>query len=170
MKPPVKPPIERRKVYTTGQAARLLNCCPRTVSIWMEKGDLEGYRLPGKGGRGSGDRRILHASLIRFMRETLGMPVPVELRDSSELALVMPQKPPPTTPPEPTILLDSDALARLLSVTVRTIWRLVKKGDLPAPVRLGDKFARWFRADMLAWLEERRRATRSSIVGKGASQ
>lgn len=57
--PFLKPP---RAVYTTGQIARLLRVAPRTVSQWIDKGHLKGYRLPG-----SQDRRVLRTHLIVFL-------------------------------------------------------------------------------------------------------
>lgn len=57
-----EPQHQRRRVYTTGQVAKCLRVAPRTVSKWIDKGVLEGYRLPE-----SQDRRIPRECLIRFM-------------------------------------------------------------------------------------------------------
>jgi excisionase family DNA binding protein len=156
-------PIKRRKAYTTGQAARLLDCATRTVAAWIDRGDLEGYRLPG-----SRDRRVLHGSLVEFMRDTLGMPVPPELGEPP-LATDPRPAPPPALPKDEPVLLESRGVARLLSCSVRTVWRLAKSGGLPAPVRLGGKYARWFRAEVLAWLADRRAAVRQDILAARAN-
>lgn len=58
-----------RKVFTTGQVAKLCKVAPRTVSKWFDSGRLEGYRIPS-----SKDRRIPREHLIRFLKEH-GMPL-----------------------------------------------------------------------------------------------
>jgi len=50
------------------------------------------------------------------------------------------------------LLLDVRAVARLLSVSVRTIHRLNAAGELPAPIRLGGRVL-WRHAELVAWLE-----------------
>jgi excisionase family DNA binding protein len=52
----------RRTVYTTGEAARLCQVAPRTVTKWFDAGKISGYRIPlGQ------ERRIYRESLHRFM-------------------------------------------------------------------------------------------------------
>src|SRR5262245_910537 len=53
-----------RKVFTTGQVAKIWKVAPRTVSKWFDSGRLVGYRIPG-----SQDRRIPREHLIRFLKE-----------------------------------------------------------------------------------------------------
>jgi two-component system response regulator RpaA len=53
-----------KKVFTTGQVAKICHVAPRTVSKWFDTGKLRGYRIPG-----SQDRRIPREQLIRFMKE-----------------------------------------------------------------------------------------------------
>jgi excisionase family DNA binding protein len=48
-------------------------------------------------------------------------------------------------------------VADLLSVSVRTVWRMVENGNLPAPVRLNRKWVRWPTADILAAVERMRK-------------
>src|SRR5258708_11928661 len=57
-----------KKVFTTGQVAKICRVAPRTVSRWFDSGRLRGYRIPG-----SQDRRIPREHLIRFLKEH-GMP------------------------------------------------------------------------------------------------
>src|SRR5262245_37008098 len=54
---------------------------------------------------------------------------------------------------EPDRLLSSEDVAGLLQVSHRTLWRLVKAGRFPQPVRLNRKFVRWRRSDYEAWME-----------------
>jgi excisionase family DNA binding protein len=65
-----------KKVFTTGQVAKICKVAPRTVSKWFESGRLKGYRIPG-----SQDRRIPREHLIRFLKEH-GMPLG-ELEDEA---------------------------------------------------------------------------------------
>lgn len=53
-----------KKVFTTGQVAKICKVAPRTVSKWFDSGRLKGYRIPG-----SQDRRIPRDHLIRFLKE-----------------------------------------------------------------------------------------------------
>src|SRR3974390_3544597 len=61
--------LEMKKVFTTGQVAKICKVAPRTVSKWFDSGRLRGYRIPG-----SQDRRIPREHLIRFLKEH-GMPL-----------------------------------------------------------------------------------------------
>ena len=65
-----------KKVFTTGQVAKICKVAPRTVSKWFDSGRLKGYRIPG-----SQDRRIPREYLIRFLKEH-GMPLG-ELEDET---------------------------------------------------------------------------------------
>jgi CheY-like chemotaxis protein len=58
-----------KKVFTTGQVARICKVAPRVVAKWFDAGRLHGYRVPG-----SQDRRIPRDHLIRFLKEH-GMPL-----------------------------------------------------------------------------------------------
>ncbi|NMC21743.1 MAG: helix-turn-helix domain-containing protein [Thermogutta sp.] len=48
-------------------------------------------------------------------------------------------------------LMPVDDVARLLSVSRRTVWRMRDSGHLPAPVRLGGAI-RWRRGDIENWI------------------
>jgi excisionase family DNA binding protein len=65
-----------KRVYTTGQVAKLAKVAPRTVSKWFDSGDLKGYRIPG-----SLDWRIPYESLLDFFRRHK-MPQAEELEQS----------------------------------------------------------------------------------------
>lgn len=62
-----------KNVLTTGDVAKICNVSPRTVSKWVDEGQLKGYRIAG-----SLDRRIPVAELIRFMEKN-NMPVPLDI-------------------------------------------------------------------------------------------
>lgn len=40
-------------------------------------------------------------------------------------------------------LQDSQQVARRLSISVRTLWRMVKEGKFPKPIRWNRKLVRW---------------------------
>ena len=61
--------LDMKKVFTTGQVAKICKVAPRTVSKWFDSGRLRGYRIPG-----SQDRRIPREHLVRFLKEH-GMPL-----------------------------------------------------------------------------------------------
>src|SRR5436305_2906086 len=61
--------LAMKKVFTTGQVAKICKVAPRTVSKWFDSGRLRGYRIPG-----SQDRRIPREQLIKFLKEH-GMPL-----------------------------------------------------------------------------------------------
>jgi len=56
--------------------------------------------------------------------------------------------------PDPPVLLTAAEVARRLHVTVRTVYRLVARGEFPAPIRLGRKVARWREADVARRLRQ----------------
>lgn len=60
-----------------------------------------------------------------------------------------------TNSPAPdSLLMDVNVIADLLSIGVRTLWRLVSAGIFPAPdVTIGSKIVRWKRTTLLAWLD-----------------
>lgn len=55
----------------------------------------------------------------------------------------------------PKLLRDRD-LARTLNISVRSVWKLVADGELPAPIRLG-RSTRWREHDIARWLESPKR-------------
>lgn len=57
----------------------------------------------------------------------------------------------PTASPD---LLTSQQVARRLSLSVRTLWRLVRAGKFPQPVRYNRKLVRWKAADVARYIAE----------------
>lgn len=45
-------------------------------------------------------------------------------------------------------LLTAKEVAELLGVHVRSIWRLSATGEIPAPIRLGERVVRWRLSDL----------------------
>ena len=50
------------------------------------------------------------------------------------------------------LLYSTRSLERVVSLSRATIWRKVKDGKFPQPVRIGVRGIRWRRADIDAWL------------------
>ena len=71
------------EVLTTSEAAKLCGVSFRTVIRWVERGELQGYRLPGRG-----DHRIPLDALHRFMREH-GMPIPDDAGPAERRVLIV---------------------------------------------------------------------------------
>jgi excisionase family DNA binding protein len=59
-----------------------------------------------------------------------------------------------TVHPDPRDLLTSQQVASRLSMSVRTVWRLVARGILPPPIRYNRKLVRWKSADVDRYIEE----------------
>ncbi len=57
----------------------------------------------------------------------------------------------PAPAPTPLDLLDAAEVARRLSISKSSLWRLRDRGLLPQPVRLGS-LVRWRAVDVAAWL------------------
>lgn len=75
-------------VLTSSEAAQLCGVSFRTVIRWVERGQLQAYKLPGRG-----DHRIPVADLRRFMRAN-GIPEPAELqREMSRRILIVEDEP-----------------------------------------------------------------------------
>lgn len=55
-------------------------------------------------------------------------------------------------------MIDVKEVATILSVSTRTVWRLVSSDQLPRPIRFG-RNVRWRLADIERWIESEVRAT-----------
>mgnify|MGYP001030028654 CR=1 FL=1 len=51
-------------------------------------------------------------------------------------------------------LIDVKAVARLLSCSPRTVWRLRARGAIPQPFILSSGVVRWRKSTILRWLDE----------------
>jgi excisionase family DNA binding protein len=74
-------------ILTSSAAAQLCGVSFRTVIRWIERGELQAYRLPGRG-----DYRVPASELQRFMR-THGIPEPEAFRPASNRILVVDDDP-----------------------------------------------------------------------------
>jgi predicted DNA-binding transcriptional regulator AlpA len=50
-------------------------------------------------------------------------------------------------------LLTSQHVADRLAVSVRTLWRLVKRGEFPQPIRYNRKLVRWKSGDVQRYID-----------------
>jgi predicted DNA-binding transcriptional regulator AlpA len=50
-------------------------------------------------------------------------------------------------------LLSAQDVADRLSVAVRTLWRMVERGDFPPPIRFNRKLVRWRARDLVAYVQ-----------------
>jgi excisionase family DNA binding protein len=51
------------------------------------------------------------------------------------------------------LMMTADELAETLCISLRQVWRLKAKGDIPKPVNIG-RSVRWKRSDILEWIAE----------------
>lgn len=49
------------------------------------------------------------------------------------------------------VLIDQKQLAEMLSISRRTVQRMISRGKLPAPIRIG-KMVRWKLQDIKKWI------------------
>lgn len=55
-------------------------------------------------------------------------------------------------------------VAELLGVNARTVWRMSQRGEIPAPIRLGDRVVRWRLSDLREHLD------RKAMAASGATR
>ena len=70
-------------IYTTGDVAKFTGVNFRTVIRWIERGELEGYKLPGRG-----DHRVRHSDLLAFMLKN-AIPLPEQWLSQTKKALIV---------------------------------------------------------------------------------
>ena len=56
--------------------------------------------------------------------------------------------------PDEAELHDVKSVAKLLSCSPRTVWRLRDRGSIPPPVILARGIVRWRRSTLIRWLDE----------------
>jgi len=59
-------------------------------------------------------------------------------------------------------------VAELLGVNARTVWRMSQRGEIPAPIRLGDRVVRWRLSDLREHLD--RKASGVAAVSRVTSE
>jgi two-component system response regulator VicR len=70
-------------VFTTGEVAKFIGVNFRTVIRWIDRGELEGYKLPGRG-----DHRVTRTNLVSFLNRH-DIPIPEELQEPTRRVLVV---------------------------------------------------------------------------------
>lgn len=55
-------------------------------------------------------------------------------------------------PEDEALLLNSRAVAKLLTVCDKTVYTMQKNGEMPKPVKIG-RAVRWGRAEIMAWVD-----------------
>ena len=63
-------------------------------------------------------------------------------------------------------LIDVSRIARLLDVSTRTVWRMVRRGELHEPFKVGGG-TRWRRVEIDRWLDAGCPAASESAEGTG---
>lgn len=64
------------KTFSTGDIAKFCDVNLRTVIRWIEKGELEGFKLPGRG-----NNRVTEQAFLAFLN-CHNIPIPDELKES----------------------------------------------------------------------------------------
>lgn len=67
--------------------------------------------------------------------------------------------------PEAPLLLTCQQLADLLQVSPRSVWGWASSGKIPPPITVGWRAKRWFRDDVLRWLQEKKREQQRRTAG-----
>ncbi|HDZ26805.1 MAG TPA: helix-turn-helix domain-containing protein [Candidatus Aminicenantes bacterium] len=52
-------------------------------------------------------------------------------------------------------LLNAPAVAELLTISLRSVWRYAKEGTIPPPIRIGMGTIRWRKSDIDKWLKKK---------------
>ncbi|MDB5048952.1 MAG: response regulator receiver protein [Fibrobacteres bacterium] len=74
-------------VFTTSQAAKWCGVSFRTVLRWIERGELQAYKLPGRG-----DHRIQVDAFVEFLSKH-DMPIPEQFNRPASRALIVDDDP-----------------------------------------------------------------------------
>ncbi|WP_419932245.1 helix-turn-helix transcriptional regulator [Candidatus Poriferisodalis sp.] len=70
------------------------------------------------------------------------------------------------TPPTFTPLLSRAQVERLTGLSTTSLYRAMRRGDFPEPLRVSERSVRWRTDEIESWIEERPRA--AGIVGEAA--
>ncbi|WP_413701197.1 helix-turn-helix domain-containing protein [Psychromonas sp. KJ10-10] len=75
--------MSKVKSLTTGDIAEYCDVNLRTVIRWIDKGNLKGYKSPGRG-----NNRVTVESFVIFLKEN-NMPIPAEFMPNSKTVLIV---------------------------------------------------------------------------------
>lgn len=67
------------KTFSTGDIAKYCDVNLRTVIRWIDKGDLEGFKLPGRG-----NNRVTKEAFLIFLKR-FNIPVPADLKHDEQI-------------------------------------------------------------------------------------
>lgn len=79
--------MKTNQTLTTGEVAKHCGVSFRTVIRWIERGELQAFKLPGRG-----DNRIRVDVFLDFLRQH-EMPIPEELADTQNRVLIVENDP-----------------------------------------------------------------------------
>lgn len=66
---------------------------------------------------------------------------------------------------EEPLLLTCKQVAKLIQVSPRSVWGWASSGKIPPPITVGWRAKRWFRDDVLRWLQEKKREQQRRTAG-----
>ena len=75
--------MTKKRTFTTGEIADYCGVTFRTVIRWVDKGELKGYELPGRG-----DKRIELNDFLAFLKKH-NMPIPAEFAPNLKRVLIV---------------------------------------------------------------------------------
>jgi excisionase family DNA binding protein len=75
--------MTKAKSLTTGDIAQYCDVNLRTVIRWIDKGNLKGYKLPGRG-----NNRVTVENFVVFLKEN-NMPIPAEFLVNNKTVLIV---------------------------------------------------------------------------------
>jgi excisionase family DNA binding protein len=116
-------------LLTPKRAAQLARVSPSTIYKLIASGKLPYWK------KRSG-RFVTLEDVLRLQTTRPGPP---------------PAKPAPKLTPE---LLTAKQVGELLSVSTRTVWRMLERGELPPPIRTNRKLVRWHQTSVLRHIDE----------------
>lgn len=61
-------------------------------------------------------------------------------------------------------------LVEFLSLSKPTIYRLIKRGQFPIPIKLGSQAVGWLKKDVELWLEDRIAIRDGIVAGSGTNE
>lgn len=104
----------------------------------------------------------LEAQLSQILRDAVAPMLSQQFNQLEErlaerlLVALQAAQPEPASVSAPPPLLSIKEVAKLLKLDKRTVERMVKAGECPAPIRISPGRTRWRQSDIDAWLQERR--------------
>lgn len=152
---------------TEGQKRREYNARYRAANREkMREASRRWYNRPGNADknriRGNEWRWRTGRSVRREQPEWLKKPAGERYEDAVKIMKGEQEQP---------MLMDLRAIAHVLSLGHRTLWRYIKAGTFPKPdVVIGQRVLRWKRDTVMDWLDEQLKTNRGTQGTQGAQQ